>query len=124
MILVPIVTPSWIPSSMTYFMDGPYNEPQPALWAAFLGLAGSLGICGMSFTGSPTHSALSTASQRWLGVAGLAPPYLWEHCCLTGGLGGVVVIDAAIGVHGRGSRLAHYFTVAATLDKSLTSHCL
>ena len=40
------------------------------------------------------------------------------------GLGGVVVIDAAIGVHGRGSRLAHYFTVAATLDKSLTSHCL
>ena len=41
-----------------------------------------------------------------------------------GGLGGVVVIDAAIGVHGRGSRLTHYFTVAATLDKSLTSHCL
>ena len=40
------------------------------------------------------------------------------------GLGGVVVIDAAIGVHGRCSRLAHYFTVAATLDKSLTSHCL
>ena len=40
------------------------------------------------------------------------------------GLGGVVVIDAAIGAHGRGSRLAHYFTVAATLDKSLTSHCL
>ena len=43
---------------------------------------------------------------------------------ITRGLGGVVVIDAAIGVHGRGSRLAHYFTVAATLDKSLTSHCL
>ena len=40
------------------------------------------------------------------------------------GLGGVVVIDAAIGTHGRGSRPAHYFTVAATLDKSLTSHCL
>jgi len=40
------------------------------------------------------------------------------------GLGGVVVIDAPIGVHGRGSRLGHYFTVAATLDKSLTSHCL
>src|SRR6218665_3169179 len=40
------------------------------------------------------------------------------------GLGGVVVIDAAIGEYGRGSRLAHYFTVAATLDKSLTSHCL
>src|SRR6218665_1453319 len=40
------------------------------------------------------------------------------------GLGGVVVIDAAIGAHGRDSRLAHYFTVAATLDKSLTSHCL
>jgi len=38
------------------------------------------------------------------------------------GLGGVVVIDAAIG--GRGSRPAPYFTVAATLDKSLTSHCL
>src|SRR6218665_283817 len=35
------------------------------------------------------------------------------------GLGGVVVIDAAIGVHGRGSRLGHHFTVAATLDKSL-----
>jgi len=40
------------------------------------------------------------------------------------GLGGVVVIDAAIGAYSRGSRLAHYFTVAATLDKSLTSHCL
>src|SRR6218665_1817056 len=40
------------------------------------------------------------------------------------GLGGVVVIDAAIGAHGRGSRLVHYLTVAATLDKSLTSHCL
>jgi len=40
------------------------------------------------------------------------------------GLGGVVVIDAAIGAHGRGSCPAHYFTVAATLDKSLTSHCL
>ena len=34
----------------------------------------------------------------------------------TRGLGGVVVIDAAIG--------AHYLTVAVTLDKSLTSHCL
>ena len=42
----------------------------------------------------------------------------------TRGLGGVVVIDAAIGAHGHGSRPAHYFTVAATLDKSLTSHCL
>ena len=41
-----------------------------------------------------------------------------------GGLGGVVVIDAAIGAHGCGSRPAHYLTVAATLDKSLTSHCL
>jgi len=40
-----------------------------ALWAAFLGLAGSLGICGMSFTGSPTHSALSTSSLRWFGAA-------------------------------------------------------
>ena len=40
------------------------------------------------------------------------------------GLGGVVVIDAAIGAHSRGSRPALYFTVAATLDKSLTSHCL
>ena len=46
------------------------------------------------------------------------------HNRLWGGLGGVVVIDAAIGAYGRGSRLAHYFTVAATLDKSLTSHCL
>jgi len=35
-----------------------------------------------------------------------------------------VVIDAAIGAHSRGSRPAHYLTVAATLDKSLTSHCL
>ena len=34
-----------------------------------------------------------------------------------GGLGGVVVIDAAIGAHGCGSRPAHYLTVAATLDK-------
>src|SRR6218665_2228990 len=40
------------------------------------------------------------------------------------GLDGVVVIDAAIGAHGRGSRPAHYFTAAATLDKSLTSYCL
>src|SRR6218665_912919 len=29
----------------------------------------SLGICRMSVTGSPTHSALSTASLRWFGVA-------------------------------------------------------
>jgi len=43
---------------------------------------------------------------------------------LTKGLGGEMVIDAAIGAHGRGSRPAHYFTVALTLDKSLTSHCL
>src|SRR6218665_957937 len=63
------------------------------------------------------------ASDSWL------PLYsrlcvLLDHICIAigGGLGGVVVIDAAIGVHGRGSRLAHYFTVAATLDKSLTSH--
>src|SRR6218665_4144662 len=40
------------------------------------------------------------------------------------GVGGVVVIDAAIGAHGCGSRPAHYLTVAATLYKSLTSHCL
>jgi len=40
------------------------------------------------------------------------------------GLGGVVVIDAAIGAHGRVSRPVHYLTVAATLDKSLTSHWL
>src|SRR6218665_1746552 len=40
------------------------------------------------------------------------------------GLGGVVMIDAAIGAHRRGSRPVHYLTVAATLDKSLTSHCL
>src|SRR6218665_2486959 len=45
------------------------SERQPALWAAFLGLAESLDICGMSFTGPPTHSALSTASLRWFGVA-------------------------------------------------------
>jgi len=31
-----------------------------------------------------------------------------------------VVIDAAIGAHGRGSRPVHYLTVAATLDKSLS----
>src|SRR6218665_2017305 len=62
------------------------SERQPALWAAFLGLAGSLDICGMSFTGFPTHSALSTASLRWFGVAyieGLAPSYLRELCCST-----------------------------------------
>ena len=40
------------------------------------------------------------------------------------GLGGVVVIDAAIGARGRGSRPVYYLTVAATLDKSVTSHCL
>ena len=33
-------------------------------------------------------------------------------------------IDAAIGARGRGSRPVYYLTVAATLDKSLTSHCL
>ena len=37
------------------------------------------------------------------------------------GLGGVVVIDAAIDAHGRGSRPEHYLTVAATLDKPWTS---
>src|SRR6218665_2919705 len=45
------------------------SERQPALWAAFLGLAGSLDICRMSFTGSPTPSAMSTPSLRWFGVA-------------------------------------------------------
>src|SRR6218665_2981824 len=61
------------------------SERQPALWAAFLGLAGSLDICGMSFAGSPTHSALSTASLRWFGVAWrdcpiLSPGTLLLHC--------------------------------------------
>ena len=51
------------------------SERQPFLWAAFLGLAGSLGICGMSFTGSPTHSTLSTASLRWFGVAQRDQPH-------------------------------------------------
>ena len=32
-------------------------------------------------------------------------------------------IEAAIGARGRGLRPVHYITVAATLDKSLTSHC-
>src|SRR6218665_2618592 len=41
----------------------------------FLGLTGSLGICGMSFTGSPTRSALSTAPLRWFGVAWK----VWHH---------------------------------------------
>src|SRR6218665_1463542 len=41
----------------------------------FLGLAGSLGICGMSFTGSPTRSALSTAALRWFSVAWK----VWHH---------------------------------------------
>jgi len=36
----------------------------------------------------------------------------------------LIMIDAAIGAHGRGSRLVHYLTVAAPLDKSLTSHCM
>src|SRR6218665_832232 len=49
--------------------------------------------------------------------------YTFRYLLLRG-LGGVVVIDASIGEHGRGSRPAHYITVAATLDKSLTSHCL
>ena len=40
------------------------------------------------------------------------------------GLGGVVGIDAAIGARGCGSRPVYYLTVARTLDKSLTSHCL
>src|SRR6218665_3834163 len=30
---------------------------------------GSLDICGMSFTGSPTRSALSTAPLRWFSVS-------------------------------------------------------
>src|SRR6218665_1194117 len=50
-------------------------ERQPVLWAAFLGLAGSLRICGMSFTGSPTLSALSTTSLRWFDVAWK----VWQH---------------------------------------------
>ena len=50
-------------------------ERQPALWAAFLGLAGSLGICGMAFTGSLTHSALSTAALCWFGVAQRDQPH-------------------------------------------------
>ena len=33
-------------------------------------------------------------------------------------------IEAAIGARDRGSRPEHYLTIAATLDKSLTSHCL
>src|SRR6218665_3650867 len=36
--------------------------------AHLLGSAGSLGICGMSVTGSPTHSALCTAPLRWFGT--------------------------------------------------------
>ena len=60
------------------------RERQPVLWAAFLTLAGPLDICGMSFTGAPTHSVLSTASLRWFGMEGLTPPYLREQCCPTG----------------------------------------
>src|SRR6218665_550574 len=45
------------------------------LVGAFLSLAWSLRICGMSFTGSPTRSALSTASLRWFGVAWK----VWHH---------------------------------------------
>ena len=50
--------------------------------------------------------------------------YVCMYVCIYRGLGGVVVIDAAIGAHGCCSRPAHYLTVVATLDKSLTSHCL
>ena len=50
--------------------------------------------------------------------------FMTNNDSLTVGLGGKVVIDAAIGAHDRGSRAVHYLTVAATLDKSLTSHCL
>src|SRR6218665_2597041 len=35
------------------------SEREPALWAAFLGLAGSLGICG--YAGCPSLTPLSTA---------------------------------------------------------------
>src|SRR6218665_818951 len=45
------------------------------LVGAFLSLAGSLHICRMSFTGSPTRSALSTMSLRWFGVAWK----VWHH---------------------------------------------
>src|SRR6218665_3079037 len=40
---------------------------------------------GMSFTGSPTRSALSTASLRWFGGAWKVwhHPYLREQCCPT-----------------------------------------
>ena len=50
--------------------------------------------------------------------------HTYIHMYVLRGLGGVVVIDAAIGAHGRSSRPVHYLTVAATLDKSFTSHCL
>jgi len=43
-------------------------------------LVGSLGICGMSFTGSPTHSVLCIASL--LCIEGIAPTYLRELCWL------------------------------------------
>ena len=39
----------------------------------------------------------------------------WAWSASEKGLGGVGVIDAAIGAHSRGWRPAHYFTVAATL---------
>ena len=56
------------------------------------------------------------------GIMGVGLVFMYEfmHVC-TRGLGGVVVIDAAIGAHRRGSCPVHYLTVAATLDKSLTS---
>ena len=59
-------------------------EQQPALWATFLGLAGSLGICGMSFTGSlPTahclpHLCVGSALHR-----GTSPILSPELCCST-----------------------------------------
>src|SRR6218665_1042845 len=42
----------------------------------------SLDICGMSFTGSPTHSALSTGSLLWFGVAWRAWPHPISGNCV------------------------------------------
>ena len=76
------------------------------------------------FLYSAVHS-LNLAALRIVAFLQL-PARAFSATCtwVVRGLGGVVVIHAAIGAYGRGSRLAHYFTVAATLDKSLSSHCL
>lgn len=63
-----------------------FHRHTPALWAAFLRLTGSRGICGRSYlASSSSHSALFTKSLCWFGLhvalTAWAPPYPWLLCC-------------------------------------------